>query len=212
MSQDFKARRLWTEEQLAADALKVRREHGYADNEWAFDMLECLSRLQFTRSVPVKHFTRAPGGDPAFVSYEPLELHISYEVHDKALKQDEWARVVLAHETAHLRLHSDGRNAFSPIRLAESSWVIKEQRVEWQAQTWSSYFLLPDAIVRDAGSIDALVELCKVDEETASFRLSQIREADKRRALASACSNCGEFSAMRFSSGFRCGNCNNTIL
>lgn len=207
MGQDFKARHQWSEGQLADDALKVRRKHGYRDNTLSFDILDCLTKLSFTRSVPIRYFDLTDGGDPAYVKFSPLELHIARGIRRAAEDGDGYARFVIAHEIAHLRLHSDGVNSFSPFSAHEERWFIKEQSVEWQANTWAAYFLLPDAIVGTLRSTDALMEMCGVDLPTAALRLSQIQDREKRQALAGLCSECGSFDLVRSSQNLECGSC-----
>ncbi|WP_404292978.1 ImmA/IrrE family metallo-endopeptidase [Microvirga sp. RSM25] len=210
MGQDFKARHQWSEGQLAEDALKVRRKHGYRDNTLSFDILDCLTKLTFTRSVPVKYFELTDAADPAYVKFNPLELHIAREIRRSAEDGNGYARLVVAHEIAHLRLHSDGVNSFSPFNDHEERWFIKEQSVEWQANTWALYFLLPNAIVEMLRSTDAIVEMCNVDPSTASMRLAQIQDRENRQAMAGLCSECGSFNLICEGQIMRCGTCGST--
>jgi len=207
MGHDFKARHQWTEGQLADDALKVRRKHGYRDNTLSFDILDCLTKLSFTHSVPIRYFDLTDGADPAYVKFNPLELHIARVIRRSAEDNDGYARFVIAHEIAHLRLHSDGVNSFSPFSAHEERWFIKEQSVEWQANTWAAYFLLPDVVVETLRSTDAIVEMCNLDPSTASMRLAQVQDREKRQALAGICSECGSFDLICESLIVRCGTC-----
>jgi hypothetical protein len=195
MGRDYKARHLWREEALAADALKVRRQNGYRDNELAFDIWECFARLPFTRSVPIKYFDPGAYEDPAFVKFDPLELHIDREKSRAADEHEGEGRVVVAHEISHLRLHRDGLNSFSPYGANEQSWYIQERSIEWQARTWTGYFLVPDSIVQMFRNADELAEMCRVNLETAEFRLEQFQEHQRRLALSSLCQTCGSFKA-----------------
>lgn len=210
MGNDFKARHQWSEGQLAEDALKVRRKHGYLDNALSFDILECLRKLSFTRTVPIRYFDLMDAADPAYVKFNPLELHMAREIRRSAEDGDGYARFVIAHEIAHLRLHSDGANSFSPFSAHEERWFIKEQSVEWQANTWAAYFLLPDVIVEMLRSTDAIIEMCNVDLSTASMRLAQVQDRERRQALAGLCSECGSFDLLREGQIMRCGTCGST--
>jgi hypothetical protein len=90
MAQDYYAKVLWREEDLADDALNVRRKHAYADNELSFNLMECLHRLDFTRRVPRKYFELASGEDPGYVTYDPLTLHLARTIRDKLLRGVLW--------------------------------------------------------------------------------------------------------------------------
>lgn len=194
MAQDYYAKALWREEDLANDALSVRRKHGYADNELSFNIIECLYRLDFTRAVPQEYFDLVSGEDPGYVTYDPLTLHLAKTIRDAAYKHEGYARGVIAHEISHLRLHSYGFNSFSPMQSHKETWYVQERSVEWQARTWTGYFLLPDSIIRIFESPEQIVELCAVDLPTAKTRFDSFQERERRRAGAGLCLKCRDFA------------------
>lgn len=193
MARDYYARVPWREEELANDAQNVRRKHGYADNLLSFNIMDCVQRLDFSRNVPRQHFDLTPGEDPVYVTYNPLTLHLAKEIRDGAYRNEEYARVVVAHEISHLRLHSDGLNSFSFLEGHKETWHVRERSVEWQARTWTGYFLLPDCVVRMYESAEQIVELCRVDFRTANSRFEAFQERERRRAAAGLCPGCRDF-------------------
>jgi hypothetical protein len=207
--QDFKARYPWSEEALAADALKVRLDYGYLDNALAFDIWECFRRLSFTRTVPVHELRPEDPRAPAFVQFEadnPTGLHITRAARVAAEKGEGDGRGIVAHEIAHLRLHRDGLNSFSPYSPRDGNWMTPEWSIEWQACTWTGHFLLPDLIVSTFSAPDEIVEMCKVDAETATIRLAQWNDKQRRRAASSLCS-CGSFKFVDASGSHVCPFC-----
>jgi hypothetical protein len=195
MFEDFKAASFWREEDLAADALKIRRESGYKDNQFSFDVFECLSRLPFTRKVLIRFFDAGECSKPAFVKFDAQSratLNFAQWVPEAASKGDGYARVITIHEASHLRLHSYGLSGFSDkydSRLHSEEWS-----VEWQAITWTKFFLLPDSVVKNFGAPEQIAEMCNVDLPTASSRWNQLREVERRQALSGLCPSCGGMS------------------
>jgi Zn-dependent peptidase ImmA (M78 family) len=207
MGQDFKALYPWAEEDLARIALKDRREAGYKDNELTFCAWESFRRLPFTRGVTVKYFRIGDYHDPAFVQFDPLQLHIAREVRHQAEEHDGFSRLVVVHEAAHIRLHNNGKNSFSPFGVHDESRSIKEWSVEWQANTWAGYFLLPDTIVEIFSSPEEIVEVCNVDISIAAERFAQFKDRQRRKFDSSLCSACGEFKTHDAVGRHICGNC-----
>ncbi len=207
MGKDFKALHPWSEEDLERLATKARREAGYRDNELTFCAWECLKRLPFTRNVPVKHFGLGEHPVPAFVQFDPLELHIAREVRNDTEQQDGTARLIVLHEAAHVRLHNNGKRSFSPFGAHDETRNIKEWSVEWQANTWAGYFLLPDTIVSLFETVEQIVEFCDVDLLTATVRFEQFKDRQRRRSAFTLCFGCGQPKVRVASRALTCPTC-----
>jgi IrrE N-terminal-like domain len=196
MGRDYKALHMWVEEDLARIALDVRRRAGYRDNELTFCAWEALGRLPFMRNVRVEFFDHSEKKDPAFVRFDPsIELHIAREIYQAAKEHDGYARSVILHEAAHVRLHNNGENSFSPYHEYDDKLHIKEWSVEWQANTWAGHFLLPDSIVRIYDDAEQIVEMCNVDTIMAKFRLQQFRDKTRRQSNRDICFHCGNLKS-----------------
>jgi hypothetical protein len=76
----------------------------------------------------------------------------------------------------------------------KETWHVKERSVEWQARTWTGYFLLPDCVIRMFESPEQIVELCNVDLHTATARFDTFQERERRREAAGLCLNCRDFA------------------
>jgi hypothetical protein len=207
MGQDFKALYPWAEEDLERLALKERRKAGYRDNELTFCAWECWKRLEFTRGVQIKFFRIGDHPDPAFVRFDPLELHIAHEIRRDAEAHDGQARLIMLHEAAHVRLHNNGKNSFSPFGAHDEKKNIKEWSVEWHANTWAGYFLLPDSVLALFESVEQIVEMCKVDAQTAEFRLDQFRSKQRRMRGSDVCIDCGGVKVLNRFGQLICETC-----
>ncbi|WP_210345921.1 ImmA/IrrE family metallo-endopeptidase, partial [Microvirga soli] len=84
---------------------------------------------------------------------------------------------------------------------------IKEWSVEWQANTWAGYFLLPDSVMSLFDSVEEIVEMCKVDVPTAEFRLDQYRSKKRRMRGSEICVDCGGIRVLDRFGRMACGNC-----
>src|SRR6202011_6058679 len=97
----------------------------------------------------IEFFDRASGdGDPAYVTYSPLILHVDRKVWQRAKERDGYARFIIAHEVGHILLHNDYEHKFSHDPSVQINFAQDEYSSEWQANKFAAYFLLPDRIVR----------------------------------------------------------------
>jgi Zn-dependent peptidase ImmA (M78 family) len=88
------------------------------------------------------------GAEPlAYVTHNPPILHINQGVWEEAKLGEPEARRIVAHEIGHLVLHDHYAQPFSVDESAQIKFVQKEERAEWQANAFASYFLLPSRVL-----------------------------------------------------------------
>jgi hypothetical protein len=131
---------------------------------------------------------------PAFVTIDPLTLHIDAETWSLAKIGEPFARFVIAHEIGHIVLHGHyEKAAFSNSAALRLKAFVKENSAEWQANTFADYFLLPTSIVSAFGSPAAIVAACSVPLDLAERRFAQVREERLcRKNSGDYCPTCGQ--------------------
>src|SRR5436305_189530 len=85
----------------------------------------------------------------AFVTFDPLIMHVDKDIWDEAEDGEPKARFVLAHELGHIVLHGHYRQEFSENEKSGLTFVPPEERSEPQAHWFAAHFLAPDRLVMD---------------------------------------------------------------
>ena len=85
----------------------------------------------------------------AYVTFNPLVLHVDEDIWAEAEDGEPKARFVLAHELGHIVLHGDYLQEFSEDEKAGLTFVPPEERSEPQAHWFAAHFLAPDRFVID---------------------------------------------------------------
>jgi hypothetical protein len=197
------------EELIAEIALAWRTEAG-EENSAEFNVVKFVENVlakKIKKKGPLhfSFFEMTPGGLPAFVTFEPLTLHIDSEVWEHAKLGNPESRTIVAHEVGHLILHDHHAKAFSSTETG-SRFQTKETSAEWQANTFAAYFLLPDHIVAAFNNGDDLANSCSVTKKLANQRVEAVREARRPRPKLEGnfCIKCGEITK-RMNGSVKCG-------
>lgn len=170
-----------------------------------------LAKHVFKRKglLTIKLFRGAPDGDPAFVTYKPLTLHVDLLVWSLAKLGDPDSRHIVAHEIGHIVLHDHYARPFSNDPSQRLKSVENENSAEWQATVFAAYFLAPDHIVRAFANSFALAANCSIPANLARERTLDV-ENPKRRSEAytgEACGRCSNFTLVRIGLRQRCETC-----
>jgi hypothetical protein len=136
---------------------------------------------------------------PAYVTVEPLTLHVDREIWESAERGDPRSRLVVAHEVGHIVLHGTyPKAAFSDDPEVRLKAFPQENSAEWQANVFADHFLVPTRIASAFGSAWQIFASCGVPLEVAERRFTDLIEDRFRRKYGvSPCSTCGEFSCSK---------------
>lgn len=197
------------EETLANLALSCRQFAG-SENAASFNVVKFIERdlpriLTRMKKGPlqIKFFDMQEGEKPAFVTYNPLALHVDREIWELADIGDPTARLILAHEIGHILLHDHHAQGFSDDPTRQVKFAQKEERAEWQANTFASYFLVTRAVLGSYSSPLEIANCCNVPLSLAEDRVtSATEEREREERCARSKGNTGRF----------CGNCWNSTL
>jgi hypothetical protein len=182
---DYKVR-FRTEESLAEEALACRLFAGN-ENFARFNVVEFVERilpsiLARRRKGPLKieFFDAREGETPAYVTFKPLTLHVDREVWELAKLGEPEAKFIIAHEIGHILFHDHHAQGFSNDPSQQIKFAQKEERAEWQANTFASYFLILPRIVEAFHSSQELARACEVPQQLADERYEAAAEARRR--------------------------------
>jgi hypothetical protein len=163
----------------------------------------------------IKFFDSCLGDKPAWVDYNPLILHVDREIWDLASLGEPMAKFIIAHEIGHLVLHDHHAKSFSDDPGQHIKFAQKEERAEWQANTFASYFLVPTLVLEAFSSAEDLARSCEVPSLLAEERFEAATEEKRRiarctlakRYTGEFCRNCGNFTVMRNAICLKCDTC-----
>jgi hypothetical protein len=157
-------------------------------------------------------FDTPPGGKFAYVTFNPLTLHVDQEIWDLAEKGDPLSRFVIAHEIGHIVLHNHFAKAFSIESNVRIKFLPKEYSAEWQANTFAGYFLLPTNIVAAFADSPSLAKSAGVPLRLAEDRTKAVF-ANRLRSFSfdgEPCTECGNFTLVRNGTWLKCNTCGRT--
>lgn len=197
---DYEVRFL-REETIADIALELRTEAGEQSSAYfnIVSFIEGFLKRKFKSKDPltIKFFEMKDGDPPAYVTYQPLTLHVDPDVWHEAQLGDPYSRFIIAHEIGHLVLHDHHARTFSNEDGRRRRF--KEISAEWQANTFATYFLLPDSMVLANMNAKGLARSCGVEESLAAERVAALEASRKVRPQieGSFCISCGNFTERR---------------
>jgi len=188
-----------TEESIAQVASKGRDAAGQRNSAYfnIVKLVEGLERTWRDKGFTIKFLDHNIDGKPAYVEFNPPTLYIDREVWNLADLGDPESRFIVAHELGHLVLHDQHAKAFSDDPSERIKFDVRENSAEWQANTFATYFLLPDNLVRAYRDARDLAASCAVYQSLAQQRLDAIEDCDRRRKNSGICPTCGNFSLNR---------------
>lgn len=189
------------EEDIAKSAFAWRAAAGN-ENRADFNIVDFVEgvlakKIKGKGPLHLELFDMQQGGEPAFVTFQPLTLHIDRQVWELAKMGDPECRFIVAHEVGHLILHDHHAKAFSNDGRVNIKFATQECSAEWQANTFASYFLLPDQIVLAHSDANDLARSCSVTRQLANDRRDAVLEARKPRPKVEGgfCIECGCFTS-----------------
>ena len=189
------------EEDIADIAIKWRRAHGsdgapYFNIVFFVKTILCPFLERRNEKLYFDFFDAADGEDLAYVTVEPLTLHIDREIWDLAEKGDPFPRLVVAHEVGHIVLHGHyPRAAFSNDPSVQLKAIPQGRSAEWQAIVFADHFLLPTRTVSAFETPFEIVKACSVQLELAEKRFTDVRENRLKKLYGAViCQTCGQFS------------------
>lgn len=213
-----------SEETLAAAAFACRRFAGH-ETMAHFNVVDFVEQvlpqiLARKKKGPLKFkfFDMREGEKPASVTYNPLTLHVDREVWALAGLGDPMARFIVAHEIGHILLHDHHAQGFSNDPSQRIKFVQQEERAEWQADTFASYFLITRCVLDAFWRPQAIAMACGVPTFLAEGRF-EAAEEEKRRSARCArargytgdvCTNCGNFTLTANGTASKCDTCGST--
>ena len=190
---DFHGRPLparWLEEWAA----EFRRDLDLNDADWTFDILRVawraasLSGRTFGLQILPRPDEYMEDKD-AWAMFDPPRIEIKQSKYREAAEHQPDSRFLVAHELSHILLH-DGprrfRSSSGPKRLNYLSLdpalevIHADGSGEVQADQGARAFLMPPAMVREAGSPAALALRCVVPLKQARIRFDQIYDGPKQ--------------------------------
>jgi hypothetical protein len=212
---DYKVWPPRSEKHLAADAEALRIALG-VDHRLEFNPFDAIEWFQ-RQPAPKKgllhvHFFRGSSDTPpARVKYDPLRLFVTEGIWESAKEyRDPFAIRVLAHELGHIVEHDQTAKAFSTEEAKRLTAWPKEERAEWQADTFADHILLPWKFIIAYGfNIFELCGLCNVERELAIRQIAALRGS--RRYSGDPCSKCQNFTLARNGLDLTCDTCGTTM-
>lgn len=218
MPSDFKVKRL-SYSDLAETAQRLRALGRIRSEQKTFDIVDllhnavipALENMQKRFTIEVDNFME----NAAEVDLERQVLYLPDGLLLSARSGNFRARLILAHEIAHMILHQDQVMAFSADKAVQLNYLEPEDSAERQAQDFALLLLLPDDVIiatrnmtKESASIVTLVEPKLIEERRRDF------EVHNRVYLSSytdlMCS-CGNKSVVRLGSSMLCKSCGGPI-
>ena len=215
---EYYTRTFRSEESLANVALQWRKAGGIYNSGY-FDIVtffeDVLHKKEFAGKgiLSLEFLDEASGYYPAYVSYNPLTLHIDPEVWQLAKQGDPISRHIIAHEIGHVILHDHHAKAFSNDHSQNAKFAQNEYRVEWQADRFADHLLAPDHIVRAFNDHKTLAAHCFVPAKLAQERFDRVSQTNRKlpRYSGEACPKCNNFTLARTGLRQKCETCGKIV-
>lgn len=218
MSLDHKVTRLEAED-LAREANRLRALAGIPATKATFDVVDLLYHVVLPALARMgKDFQVVVDDgpmnvdDPASVDLGNRILGVAGWVIRAARSGDPLARLIIAHEIAHMILHKDQVMAFSDDKAVKLNFLQEQESAESQAHQFALYLLFPDPIVVQTKHLDddsaALVVL--LDREWIAVRRMEYETFHKvslQNYTGDQCEECGGFSVLQLANTTKCRTC-----
>lgn len=203
-----------TEESIAEIALSWRKAGGIF-NDANFDIVTFVEKVLTRRLkkdvLRIEFFNSDIADEFAFVTYEPLTLHIEKEIWNDAKMGEPKSRHILAHEIGHIILHDHYAQRFSNDPSKQLNFLQNENSAEWQANRFADHFLAPDHLVRGFCNSFSLAQSCLLLSELAGERFSKVHQA-RHGYSGELCPNCNNFSLIRKGLLQGCSRCGTSMM
>ena len=153
MATDYKVR-FRSYDQVAGLASQMRALLGI-DNYYTFNIVHQLRKLKdkefgIRGCLNIELFVDRE--DKAYVTFDPLVLHVHKDVWEEAEIGEPKARFIVAHELGHILMHGHYRQEFAEIDECHLKSFQPEEKAETQANWFAAAFLAPDYLARNCTS------------------------------------------------------------
>jgi hypothetical protein len=177
-------------------------------------IIEVLAkRLRGKGNLQIKFYHSDDIPERAYVTFNPLTLHIDEQIWRDADLGKPYARYIVAHEIGHIILHDEFAVAFSDERAAQLVYIQDEESGEWQANMFADLFLVPDYVAIRLKEPDLVAGLCVVTDRLAVRRVqeaSSAKDVITPPYTGEVCSKCWNFTLLPNGSGTECETCGAT--
>lgn len=109
----------------------------------------------------------------AYTQSNPPRIVLRESVYRGAASSNARCRMTLAHELGHLVLHKGALNARHTTPTDPPIMKLYNS-AEWQARKFAAYFLMPEHVVRQFGSLQDLAANCVVSHQAAGIRMDEV--------------------------------------
>lgn len=194
MSTDYKVRRRYYEDVVSL-ALDARAKFGIA-NCFTFNIVKLIRGLvgkRFKDSGPLNlDIFERDDDQNAYVTFNPLTLHVHREIWEDAELGEPKSRFILAHELGHIVMHRHYCQAYSEGENSRLSFVPPEESAEAQANWFAACFLAPDHLARHCRDERELCQQFAFPSDFASIKFDDLKR--KPAYSGGSCSECGNFT------------------
>jgi len=162
-------------------------------NAYSFNIVHQISRLigkKFSDLGVLSLHLYDDRSEFAYVTFNPLVLHVDKDVWAEAEDGEPKARFVLAHELGHIVMHGHHRQEFSEDEKSGLAFIPPEERSEPQAHWFAAHFLAPDRLVLDCRTDFEISQRFGYPSDYIHFK----REAFARKRVklpSELCGGCG---------------------
>lgn len=177
MKSDYKAPPI-SRESLANAAITVRNAFGITDSS-KFPIVEFME-LILPKTLPRFSFeirsAEEMEGKYGMTILAEQKIVLSEEIYDRACKEDGFARFTIAHEIAHLLLHTPQNICL--YSLQEGKKLEAFENPEWQANTFAAELLAPHKFI-DGLNEDDVSKKYGITKAAARVQISVARKHPK---------------------------------
>ena len=214
MPLDFKVTRLEYKD-LCNEAQRLRALGNISSRRRYFDIVDLLHNVVVPALTRVgKNFSVEIDDameNPAEVDLKDQVLYVEKWVLKAAREGDLRARLIVAHEIAHMILHKDQVMAFSDEKAVQLNHLQDEESAEWQAQNFALILLLSDEVIIEtrnfdlqAASIVTSVEESQIEQRRLQFELQNRVYLD---CFVDTKCECGDSAIIRLGASALCKSC-----
>lgn len=153
MATDYKVR--FRSYDNVADLARQMRIRLGIDNYYTFNIVRQIRNLKgvdfgIHGQLGIELFVDR--SDKAYVTFDPLVLHVNHDIWEEAELGEPKARFILAHELGHILMHRHYRQEFAETSEFYLKAFPPEEKAETQANWFAAAFLAPDHLARNCAS------------------------------------------------------------
>lgn len=123
-------------------------------------LIEGYLKPKLEGGLKIELYDQVKDQPPAYVSYEPLTLHVDREIWGDARQGDPAALYILAHEVGHIVMHKHNDLGYSFGEGSQLKAPPEEERAEWQANVFAHFLMVTDnALVEEKSLLQKAVDI-----------------------------------------------------